>query len=185
MNEKEKYRISKFLSLVLRHKPDEIGLHLDEHGWADVSELITKAALRGRIFATQDLEEIVATNDKQRFAFNSDRSRIRANQGHSIDVELQLEATTPPEQLFHGTVERFLPAIRAKGLLKMNRHHVHMSRDKVTAEKVGDRRGTAIILTIRSGDMYKDGFVFYLSTNGVWLTDHVPAKYIVDHGVLV
>jgi len=185
MNEKEKYRISKFLSLVLRHKPDEIGLHLDEHGWADVSELITKAALRGRIFATQDLEEIVATNDKQRFSFNGDKSRIRANQGHSIDVELQLEATTPPEQLFHGTVERFLPAIRAKGLLKMNRHHVHMSSDKVTAEKVGDRRGTAIILRIRSGDMYKDGFVFYLSTNGVWLTDHVPAKYIVDHGVLV
>jgi len=178
MNEKEKNRTSKFLSLILRHKPGEIGLHLDDHGWAEVNELIAKSALAGRGFTAQDLEEIVATNDKQRFAYNDDKSRIRASQGHSIDVELQLETMVPPELLFHGTVEKFLPAIRSQGLLKMNRHHVHMSQDKATAERVGERRGEAIILTVRSGEMNKDGFGFYLSANGVWLTDHVPVKYI-------
>ncbi|MBN9385315.1 MAG: RNA 2'-phosphotransferase [Chitinophagaceae bacterium] len=178
MNEKERNRISRFLSLVLRHKPDEIDLRLDEHGWADVGDLIAKSIVAGKVFTSQDLEEIVAANDKQRFAYNEDRSKIRANQGHSIDVELQLEAKDPPEQLFHGTVERFLPAIRVKGLLKMNRHHVHMSHDRATAEKVGERRGEAIILTVRSEEMNKDGFTFYLSDNGVWLTEHVPVKYI-------
>jgi putative RNA 2'-phosphotransferase len=134
--------------------------------------------LAGKRFTARDLEEIVATNDKQRFAYNEDRSKIRANPGYSIDVELQLKAMIPPEQMFHGTVEKFLPAIHKKGLLRMNRHHVHMSRDRVTAEKVGERRGEAIILTVRSGEMNKDGFIFYLSDNGVWLTDHVPGKYI-------
>src|SRR5882762_8670412 len=150
MNEKEKNKISRFLSLILRHKPGEIGLQLDEHGWADITELMAKAGRHGKTFSVRDLEEIVVTNDKQRFAFNDDKSRIRASQGHSIDVELQLEVTVPPDILFHGTVERFLPAIREKGLLKMNRHHVHMSRDRMTAERVGERRGEAIILTIKS-----------------------------------
>jgi putative RNA 2'-phosphotransferase len=178
MNENEKTKTSRFLSLVLRHQPDEIGLQLDANGWANVTELIDKAGQSGRHFTEQDLAEIVASNDKQRFTYNEDRSKIRANQGHSIDVELQLDAAIPPDQLYHGTVERFLPSIREKGLLKMNRHHVHMSKDITTAEKVGDRRGEAIILTINTGDMHKDGFAFFLSANGVWLTDHVPVSYI-------
>jgi putative RNA 2'-phosphotransferase len=178
MNEKERTRISRFLSLVLRHKPEEIGLELDPQGWADVTELIEKAALGGKLFSSAELEEIVVMNDKQRFAYNGDRTKIRASQGHSVEVELQLRSTTPPEELYHGTVERFLPAIKSQGLRKMNRHHVHMSKDMSTAQKVGERRGDAIILTIRSGDMSKDGFVFYLSENGVWLTDNVPVKYI-------
>ncbi|HVV05843.1 MAG TPA: RNA 2'-phosphotransferase [Puia sp.] len=179
MNEKERTRISRFLSLVLRHKPAEIGLQLDAQGWADVAELIEKAAAVGKIFTPQDLEGIVATNDKQRFAYNDDKTRIRASQGHSIEVELQLEMAAPPEQLYHGTVEKFLQAIQSQGLRKMNRHHVHMSKDRATAEKVGERRGEAVILTISSGDMTRDGFVFYCSENGVWLTDHVPAKYVI------
>jgi putative RNA 2'-phosphotransferase len=179
MNEKERTRISRFLSLVLRHKPAEIGLQLDAQGWADVAELTEKAAAVGKIFTPQDLEEIVATNDKQRFAYNDDKTRIRASQGHSIEVELQLEMAAPPEQLYHGTVEKFLQAIQSQGLRKMNRHHVHMSKDRATAEKVGERRGEAVILTISSGDMSRDGFVFYRSENGVWLTDHVSAKYII------
>jgi len=179
MNEKERTRISRFLSLVLRHKPAEIGLQLDAQGWADVAELIEKGAIAGKIFTPQDLEEIVATNDKQRFAYNENRTRIRASQGHSIEVELQLEPAAPPEQLYHGTVEKFLQAIQSQGLRKVNRHHVHMSGDRATAEKVGERRGEAIILIISSGDMSRDGFVFYRSENGVWLTDHVPVKYII------
>ena len=178
MNENEKYRTSKFLSLILRHKPEEIGLKLDENGWADVNELITRSAVAGKIFSARDLEEIVASNDKKRFAYNDNRSKIRASQGHSIDVELQLEVIEPPDLLFHGTVEKFLPAIKSQGLLKMKRQHVHLSRDRATAEKVGERRGEAIILTVRSGEMGRDGFFFYLSDNGVWLTDHVPEKYI-------
>jgi len=179
MNERERTTISRFLSLVLRHKPQEIGLQLDAQGWADVAELIEKAAVAGKIFTAQDLEEIVATNDKQRFAYNEGRTRIRASQGHSIEVELQLDTVTPPEQLYHGTVQKFLQAIQSQGLRKMNRHHVHMSRDRTTAEKVGERRGEAIILTINSGDMSREGFEFYLSANGVWLTDHIPVKYII------
>jgi len=178
MNEKEKNSASKFLSLILRHKPEEIGLQLDENGWADVNELIARSATAGKIISAQDLEEIVVSNDKKRFAYNDDKSKIRASQGHSIDVELQLEVIKPPELLFHGTVEKFLPAITSQGLLKMKRQHVHLSRDRSTAEKVGERRGEAIILTVRSDEMNQDGFIFYQSANGVWLTDHVPAKYI-------
>lgn len=169
---------SKFLSLVLRHKPDTIGIVLDRNGWVSVEELLAKSADYGLRLSRTELEEIVETNDKKRFAFSEDKTRIRANQGHSVEVELELEAAEPPERLFHGTVERFLGSIRTEGLKKMNRHHVHLSKDKETAEKVGDRRGEAIILTISSGDMFKDGHTFYLSENRVWLTDTVPVKYI-------
>ena len=169
---------SKFLSLVLRHKPDTIGIVLDRNGWVSVEELLAKSADYGLRLSRTELEEIVETNDKKRFAFSEDKTRIRANQGHSVEVELELEAAEPPERLFHGTVERFLGSIRTEGLKKMNRHHVHLSKDKETAEKVGDRRGEAIILTISSGDMFKDGYTFYLSENRVWLTDTVPVKYI-------
>lgn len=169
---------SKFLSLVLRHKPETINLQLDENGWANVEELITKCAATGRMYTPEDLDEIVATNDKKRFAFNEDRTCIRASQGHSIAVELNLPVTEPPEHLFHGTPEKFVDAIRAAGLLKMERQHVHLSKDRDTAQKVGSRRGRPAILVVRSGQMHRDGYVFYISENSVWLTDHVPAVYI-------
>jgi putative RNA 2'-phosphotransferase len=180
MNEKDKKRISKLLSLVLRHEPEYIGLELDGNGWAVVAELMAKAAKKGYTFSREELEEVVVTNDKQRFAFDEDGLKIRANQGHSIEVDLEMIAQTPPTVLYHGTVERFLVAIRSEGLKKMSRQHVHLSKDRETAIKVGSRRGKPLILTVRAGDMAMDGFVFFLSENGVWLTDAVPAKYI-DH----
>jgi putative RNA 2'-phosphotransferase len=178
METNQRNRISKFLSLILRHAPEKIGLELDENGWADVEELVAKAAQNKMVFSRADLEEVVATNDKQRFGYNEDKSRIRASQGHSIDVELQLETKEPPETLYHGTVPKYLGSIRREGLRKMSRHHVHLSGDRGIAEKVGNRRGEAVILVVRSKAMYNDGFAFFISANGVWLTDHVPIKYI-------
>ncbi len=178
MDEKAKNKISKFLSLVLRHSPDTIGLRQDENGWANVTELISQSAGKGLIFSSHELEEVVVTNDKQRFSYNEDKTRIRASQGHSIDIELQLEAMVPPDILYHGTVEKFLQNIMNEGLRKMDRHHVHLSKDSETAEKVGSRRGSAVLLIVRSREMSLDGFEFYLSANGVWLTDQVPVKYI-------
>ena len=178
MNEQDKKRISKFLSLVLRHEPETIGLHLDEQGWADVTELLEKSRAKGRAFGLADLEEVVITNDKQRFAFNEDRTRIRANQGHSIEVDLALEPKTPPDILFHGTVARFLDAILSEGLAKMSRQHVHLSADRETAERVGSRRGAPVVLVVKAGEMARQGHVFFLSENGVWLTDIVPVGYI-------
>lgn len=178
MDDKQIKNISKFLSLILRHSPETIGLQLDENGWADVTELITKAAAHRQVFDMATLEMVVAGNDKQRFAFNEDHTRIRANQGHSINVELNLVAQEPPEVLYHGTVAKFLQNIQQEGLLKMSRQHVHLSKERATAEKVGSRRGVPVILTVRSGQMFRDGISFYLSENGVWLTDAVPARYI-------
>ena len=178
METNQRNKISKFLSLILRHAPGKIGLVLDENGWADVDELIGKARQDGMIFSREELAEVVVTNDKQRFAYSDDKSRIRANQGHSVEVELQLKAKKPPETLYHGTARKFLDSIRQEGLKKMSRNHVHLSADKVTAEKVGNRRGEAVILVVQSKAMYGDGFEFFLSDNGVWLTDHVPVKYI-------
>lgn len=178
MTEKEKKHISKFLSLVLRHQPELIGLALDENGWADVSELIQAAATKEVPFTQAQLEEIVATNDKKRFAFNADHSRIRASQGHSIDVELQLVPQQPPDLLYHGTVEKFVDSIMAQGLQKMERHHIHLSSSIATATQVGSRRGQPVILTIQAAQMQKDGYLFFKSENGVWLTDMVPPQYI-------
>ena len=179
MNEKEIKRISKFLSLLLRHKPETIGLKLDENGWADVEELIHKSKKRRMHFSISDLEKVVAENDKQRFSFNEDNSKIRANQGHSIkNINLGFEAIEPPENLYHGTVEKFLDSIKANGLQKMNRQHVHLSEDLITATKVGSRRGKPIISVINSGLMFCEGYEFYKSKNGVWLTDQVPSKFI-------
>ncbi|MEO8404580.1 MAG: RNA 2'-phosphotransferase [Chitinophagaceae bacterium] len=178
MNEKHKKTVSKFLSLVLRHQPETIGLQLDANGWAVVAELIEKSANHDQPFSKEELDEIVTTNDKQRFIFNDDHTKIRANQGHSIDVELNLPAVEPPELLYHGTVARFIGNIKVDGLQKMQRQHVHLSKDTETAIIVGDRRGKALILSINSGHMHADGFKFYLSANGVWLTDIVPATYI-------
>jgi putative RNA 2'-phosphotransferase len=170
--------ISKFLSLILRHNPGKIGLTLDANGWADVDELLQKANRTGFRFDRQMLEKVVAENDKKRFAFSPDGTKIRASQGHSIQVDLQLEPATPPAVLYHGTAERFKDSILEKGLLPGNRQHVHFSKDVETAIKVGSRHGKPIVLIVDTRMMKKDGLVFYLSDNGVWLTEKVPVKYL-------
>ncbi|WP_460217799.1 RNA 2'-phosphotransferase [Psychroserpens sp. MEBiC05023] len=179
MNEKDKKRISKFLSLVLRHRPEYINLELNDNGWAEVNELIEKARRRQVYFSEDELHDIVVTNDKQRFAFNDNKTKIRANQGHSVKtIDLEFEAVKPPQMLYHGTVAKFLDSIKNTGLQKRSRQHVHLSEDLDTANLVGSRRGAAVILKIDSGDMYKQGYEFYQSENGVWLTSHVPTAFI-------
>lgn len=163
---------SKFLSLVLRHKPEQIGLVLDSNGWANVDEILQKMEIDFSV-----LQEIVDTNDKKRFSFNEDESKIRANQGHSIQVDVQLEEKEPPEVLYHGTASRFLESIKDQGLTKQKRQYVHLSKDEDTAIKVGQRHGKPAILIVSSKLMFDNGYKFYLSINGVWLTDHVPIKY--------
>ncbi len=170
--------LSKFLSLVLRHAPETIELTLDEQGWADIDELITKAAAHGRQYTRDVITKIVANSDKQRFRLSDDGQRIRANQGHSVNVDLGLAPSVPPANLYHGTATRFLESILQQGLLKQSRQHVHLSADVATAEKVGRRHGRLVVLEIAAGAMHAAGFAFYLSENGVWLTDHVPAKYL-------
>lgn len=178
MEEQHKKHVSKFLSLILRHKPETIDLELDENGWADVKELMMKMAQHQCVFTKDELEEVVATNDKKRFAFNETHTRIRASQGHSLSVDLSLKESEPPEFLYHGTAERFLEVIKQEGLMKMSRQHVHLSSDKETATKVGGRHGKPVVLRVNSGLMHKDGIPFYLSENNVWLTDAVPVQYI-------
>jgi putative RNA 2'-phosphotransferase len=178
MDAKQQKQLSKFLSLVLRHQPELIGIELDDQGWTPVAELISKAQEKGTRFSEAELREVVADSDKQRFAFSEDGQLIRANQGHSVTVDLALEPISPPELLFHGTVARFLASIRERGLVKGNRHHVHLSPDEGTAANVGARRGKPVILKVASARMRADGFLFYHSANGVWLTEHVPPGYI-------
>ena len=171
-------RISKFLSLVLRHDPGKIGLALDAAGWADVDELIAAAARAGVEIDRETLARVVAENDKQRFALSPDGDRIRANQGHSVRVDLGLEPQTPPEVLYHGTAARFVDSIRASGLHAASRTHVHLSPDEETARWVGQRHGKPVVLRVAAGRMHRDGRAFFRSENGVWLTDVVPAEYI-------
>ena len=151
---------------------------MDSEGWVSVSELIEKSNAHQKHLTEALLIEIVETNDKQRFAFNEDKTKIRANQGHSVAVDLQFNAVQPLEFLYHGTVDKFIDSIKAAGLQKMSRTHVHLSKDLETATKVAARRGKPLILTIRAAQMYQDGYNFYLSENEVWLTDSVPVKYI-------
>jgi len=169
---------SKFLSLVLRHKPEEINIQLNENGWANVDELIEKSNAHGIVLDIELLEEIVFTNDKKRFSFNEDGTMIRANQGHSVEIDLALTSCIPPENLYHGTVGKFIDAIKQTGLQKMNRQYVHLCKDIETAKKVGARRGKPIILIIDSNKMHQNGYKFFVSENGVWLTDNVPANFI-------
>jgi putative RNA 2'-phosphotransferase len=178
MNDQRKTKISKFLSLVLRHKPDEIGIQLDEAGWVDVPVLLEAMARHGTTISREDLAEVVATSEKKRFIFSEEGSRIRANQGHSVTVDLGLQPATPPEILFHGTATRFIDSIRKGGLQKMQRQHVHLCADIDTASDVGERHGKLAMLHIRAGDMQRDGLKFFRSANGVWLTDEVPPQYI-------
>ncbi len=171
-------RVSKFLSKHLRHRPDRIGLVVGQGGWVEVSELLRACAKNGVAVTRSELDEVVATNDKQRFSFDEDGQRIRANQGHTIDVDLELVPSEPPETLFHGTAERSLPAIFASGLLKLARHHVHLSRDQETARKVGARHGRPVVLRVAARAMRQAGFEFFLSANGVWLVDQVPPEFL-------
>ena len=168
---------SKFLALILRHKPEVIGITLDEHGWAKTEELIEGIA-KTRKFDMDMLEEIVRTDNKQRYAFNEDKTMIRANQGHSVKVDVQLQETKPPETLWHGTAEKYVASIDKQGLRPKSRLHVHLSKDRETAVEVGKRHGTPVIYTVKTGEMYRDGYKFYRSQNGVWLTEIVPAKYL-------
>jgi len=170
--------ISKFLSLVLRHKPQEIGITLDPEGWVPVEDLLAAVARHGRPITLEQLDEVVATNDKQRFAFSPDGRLIRANQGHSVEVDLALPPVEPPELLYHGTVERFLESIREKGLVRGKRHHVHLSADRETAARVGQRRGRPVVLMVEAGRMHREGHQFFRSENGVWLTETVPPTYL-------
>ena len=176
-------KISKFMSLVLRHKPEAANLKLDQEGWADINELIKAINRRGHHIGYKELEKIVETNDKKRFIISECGCKIRANQGHSININLNLNPIEPPEILYHGTATRFLTSIFTTGLTKQSRQHVHLSKDRLTATKVGSRHGKPIILEIASAEMYRKGYTFYLSENGVWLTDSVPIEYInkADH----
>ena len=171
-------KISKFLSLVLRHSPEKIGLSLDDAGWARVDHLLLACNSNGFRLSREELEQVVANNDKKRFAFSAGRSLIRASQGHSVRVELGYRPVEPPGILYHGTTERFLASIKSRGLVKGGRNHVHLSTDAAAAVKVGGRRGKPVVLRVRSGQMHADGHLFYLSANGVWLTEEVPASYI-------
>ena len=171
-------KLSIFISLVLRHEPDAAHITLDEHGWANVEELLAGINDTGRKIDMDILEEIVKTDNKRRYSFNEDKTLIRANQGHSIPVDVELEEQEPPEFLYHGTADRFLDAIMKEGIKPMSRLYVHLSKDVDAALKVGKRHGCPVILKIHSGDMYKDGYSFYLSENGVWLTKKVDVKYL-------
>jgi putative RNA 2'-phosphotransferase len=176
---KNDVQLSKFLSLVLRHKPDEIGITLDEAGWVSVPELLEALNRAGRGMSRETLERLVRTSDKQRFSLSADGTSIRANQGHSVDVELGYEPAEPPEMLFHGTAEKSVESIRREGLQKRKRHHVHLSPTRQTAAAVGSRHGKLVLLEVRAGAMHRDGFAFYRTPNNVWLTDEVLVKYLV------
>jgi putative RNA 2'-phosphotransferase len=178
MEAKKLTELSKFLSFILRHDPGAIGVALDLNGWIEIERLLAACRDHGMALSRDLLEVIVATSSKQRFAISEDGLRVRANQGHSIEVDLAYEPAQPPEVLFHGTVAARLSAIRAGGLKKMSRHHVHLSADVGIARMVGMRRGKAIVLRVEAGRMHCEGHVFYVSANGVWLTEHVPPEYI-------
>lgn len=178
MDQKTLTALSKFLSFVLRHRPESVGVVMDRAGWVEIDHLVEKCRAHGKPLTRELVETIVATSPKQRFAISEDGQRVRASQGHSIEVELGYEPTQPPEWLFHGTVAASLPAIRSAGLQKMSRHHVHLSPDTATARIVGMRRGKPLVLRIAAARMHRDGHIFYLSTNGVWLTEQVPPEYI-------
>lgn len=169
---------SKFLSLILRHQPEIINIQLTYDGWADIDELIEKSKTKNIFLSHELIKEISDKSDKQRFKISDDRKRIRANQGHSIKVDVGLKKQNPPEILFHGTATRFIESIKEHGLVPGSRQFVHLSKDEETAIKVGARHGKAIVLTIESGKMHHNGFEFFLSENNVWLAKKIPREYI-------
>ena len=170
---------SRYIALILRHKPEEIGIALDEHGWANVDELVDGVYENYPGFSTDILKEIVRTDEKQRYSFNEDYTLIRANQGHSINVDVELEECEPPEYLYHGTGKKYVESIDAHGLIPKSRLYVHLSDNVITAYEVGERHGgLADVYRVDSGKMYREGFIFYRSKNGVWLTKNVPVEYL-------
>ncbi len=170
--------VSKFLSYVLRHRPDEIGIELDPQGWVSIDRLLGACAEHGEAFSREELDYVVEHNNKRRFAVSEDGLRIRASQGHSTEVDLGYEPAEPPEVLYHGTADRNLEPIRRDGLVKGRRHHVHLSSEEATARSVGQRHGRPVVLRVRAGEMARAGIAFYVSANGVWLTETVPPAYI-------
>lgn len=177
MNQKDKKNTGRFISCILRHHPESIGIRLDEHGWACVDELIAGIA-KTRDFDMEMLEEIVRTDSKQRYSFNEDKTLIRANQGHSIPVDVELKQKTPPDILWHGTGEKYVESINHIGLIRKSRLYVHLSKDVDTAKKVGSRHGKPFLYQVNTRSMAEDGYPFYLSENGVWLTEKVPVRYL-------
>ena len=169
--------VSKYIALILRHKPETIGITLDEHGWANVDELIS-GINRITPFTMDQLEEIVRADNKQRYSFNEDHTWIRANQGHSINVDVELKQEIPPKILYHGTGEKYVCSILQQGLIPKSRLYVHLSWDTATAEDVAKRHGKPVIISVDAESMTKDGYKFYLSANRVWLTKEVPARYL-------
>jgi putative RNA 2'-phosphotransferase len=178
MTDKEKTRTSKFLSLILRHEPERVGLQLGEAGWVRVDDLLDAVNRNGTSLTREQLNHIVATSDKKRFALSDDGQSIRASQGHSVEIDLQYAPQTPPEILYHGTATRFLDAIHQHGLQKMERHDVHLSAETKMTLQVGGRHGKPVLLKIRAGEMHRTGLVFRCSVNNVWLVDHVPPQFI-------
>lgn len=174
---KKDVNLGRFISLILRHKPETIGIQLDENGWADVNELITGVNQYGKNIDREDLERIVRENSKKRYIFNKDKTKIRANQGHSLNVEIELKQAIPPNILYHGTGEKSVQSIQKSGINKRNRQFVHLSAEVDTAINVGSRHGKPIVFQVNSKQMYEDGYVFYLSENMVWLCDEVRPQY--------
>ena len=172
--------LGRFISLVLRHEPSAAGIELDSEGWADVGGLIRGVCNTGRKLDMETLERIVRENNKQRYSFNEDKTKIRANQGHSIDVHIDMKIMMPPDVLYHGTSDAFLNSTKEKGILKMSRQYVHLSKDMETAIKVGKRHGKPVVLVIDTARMSADGFVFRLSDNGVWQSEDIPWKYVAE-----
>jgi len=180
MNDKQMTQLSRFLSFILRHKPETIGVTLNQNGWADVDLLVEGINRSGRHITREILDEIVATDEKQRYVFSHDKKFIRASQGHSIDVDLELKPVEPPEFLYHGTSMRFLAHIQQEGLKPQNRQYVHLSVDIETAMAVGSRHGQPVMLTVFAQQMHEAGQLFYLSENNVWLTSHVEPRYLKE-----
>jgi putative RNA 2'-phosphotransferase len=181
---KQMTKTSKFISMILRHRPEVIGINLDEHGWADVQELIRGVNNTDKhTMDMETLEEIVRTDEKQRYSFNEDRTLIRANQGHSIPVDVELEEKTPPDVLWHGTGEKYVSSIDRQGLIPKSRLYVHLSSDIETARNVGSRHGRTVIYAIDCSAMVRDGYRFFLSANHVWLTKEVPVRYMKKHTI--
>lgn len=171
-------QISKYLSKHLRHQPDRIGIKLAPGGWVNVQELLTACAKHQFPITLEELQEVVTTNDKKRFSFDSTGTLIRANQGHSVKVDLRLQPVMPPHVLYHGTGQKSVESIMQTGLAKMSRHHVHLSADIATAQIVGARHGKPVVLAVDAGAMHQAGYQFYCSDNGVWLVDAVPPEYL-------
>jgi len=170
--------LGKFLSLILRHKPEVAGIKLDKNGWASVDDLIEGVTDKGREIDLPILEMLVATDEKQRYSSNDDKTAIRANQGHSVKVDLELEPIKPPKILFYGTVDRYIESIMRKGLEPQSRNHIHLSETEASVFDEGERQNDSIVFKIFSGAMYRDGHHFFQSANGVWLVEKVPNKYL-------